>query len=138
MTHNSTKARKALTLDKQGFLSMGGSSCLVLLGYLPQVGGRRGGRGGRRGSPCSGAAPPSLDLLWWQQLQLALAHPVARYFFSSLLLLLFLVLTHFHKLKISQWGRWTYCSTFAKTRYALAFTHLCLAFARFLRFQYFL
>ena len=56
----------------------------MLLGYLPQVGGRRGGRGGRRGSQCSGAAPPSLDLLWWQQLQLALAHPLARYFFSSL------------------------------------------------------
>ena len=58
---------------------------------------------------------------------------------SSLLfqLLLFLALNHFHKLKISHWGRWTYCSTFAKTRYALAFTHLCLAFARFLKFSVF-
>ena len=135
MTQNSTKARKALTLDKQVFLSMGGSSCAP---WLPSPGGR----------PARGAWGSTWVTVFWcgaTQSGSAVVATIATCpcppggeIFLLFQLLLFLALTHFHKLKISQWGRWTYCSTFAKTRYALAFTHLCLAFARFLKFQYFL
>ena len=132
MSQNSTKARKVLTLDKQVFLSMGGSSCAP---WLPSPGGR----------PARGAWGSTWVTVFWcgaTQSGSAVVATIATcpcppggeifriFSFSCYFSLHLLIFT-------SQWGRWTYCSTFAKTRYALAFTHLCLAFARFLKFSVF-